>query len=129
MQCNWVYRTKVDSYGFDINYKSSLVFKNISQFHGVDYTYTFSLVANMDSMRIVLANAASKRWEVHRMDVKSDFLHGDHHEDIYKQHTEGFIHDPSLVFRLNKSLYCLKQSPRAWYAKMDNFLLSLGFER
>ena len=37
--------------------------------------------------------------------------------------------DPSLVCRLNKSLYGLKQSPRAWYAKMDNFLLSLGFER
>ena len=30
---------------------------------------------------------------------------------------------------LNKSLYGLKQSPKAWYAKMDNFLLSLGFER
>ena len=36
--------------------------------------------------------------------------------------------DPSLVCRLNKSLYGLKQDPRAWYAKMDNFLLSLGFE-
>ena len=42
---------------------------------------------------------------------------------------EGFIHDHSLVFGLNKSLYGLKQSPRAWYAKMDNFLLSQGFER
>ena len=50
-------------------------------------------------------------------------------EDIYMQHHKGFIHDPSLFCRLRKSLYGLKQSPRAWYAKMDNFLLSLGFER
>ena len=63
------------------------------------------------------------------MDVKSDFIHGDIHEEIYMQHPEGFIHDPSLVCRLNNSLYGLKQAPKAWYAKMDNFLLSLGFER
>ena len=45
------------------------------------------------------------------------------------QEHEGFIKDTSLVCRLNKSLYGLKQAPMAWYAKMDNFLLSLGFER
>ena len=45
------------------------------------------------------------------------------------QEPEGFQEDPSLFFRLKKSLYGLKQAPRPWYAKMDNFLLSLGFER
>ena len=83
----------------------------------------------MDSIRLVLAIAASKRWEVNHMDVKSAFLHGDLQEDIYMQQSEGFQEDPSLVCRLNKSLYGLKQSPRAWYAKMDNFLLSLGLVR
>ena len=63
------------------------------------------------------------------MDVKSHFIHGDIHEDIYIQKPEGFIHFPSLVCRLKKSLYGLKQAPKAWYAKMDNFLLSQGFER
>ena len=63
------------------------------------------------------------------MDVKSDFIHGDIHEEIYFQQHEGFIHDPSLACRLKKSLYGIKQFPRAWYAKMNNFLLSLGFER
>ena len=63
------------------------------------------------------------------MDVKSDFIHGELYEDIYKQQPKVFIHDHALVFRLKKSLYGLKQAPKAWYAKMDNFLLSLGFER
>ena len=62
------------------------------------------------------------------MDVKSDFIHGDIHEEIHMQQIKGFIHDPSLIFRLNKSLYGLKQAPRAWYAKMEKIMLSLGFE-
>ena len=90
---------------------------------------TFAPVAEMDSIKIVLAIAASKRWEVHHMDVKGDFIHCDLHEEIYMQYPKGFIRDPSLVCKLSKSLYGLKQSPRAWYAKMDRFLLSLGFER
>ena len=42
---------------------------------------------------------------------------------------EGFVSNPSLVCRLKKSLYALKQSPKAWYAKIDGFSLSLSFVR
>ena len=63
------------------------------------------------------------------MDVKSEFLHGEIPEEIYMQQPECFQEYLFLIFGLNKSLYGLKQSPRAWYAKMDNFLLSLSFER
>ena len=78
----------------------------------------------MDSIRLVLAIATSKHWEVHHMDAKSDFLHGDLHEEIYMKHPKGYIAYPSLVFKLQKSLYGLKRAPRSWYAKMDAFLLS-----
>eukprot|EP00253_Pinus_taeda_P024518 PITA_24518 len=64
------------------------------------------------------------------MDVKSTFLHGDLHEEIYMEQPIGFIQtDSSLVCRLKKSLYGLKQAPRAWYAKMDSFPLESGFSR
>ena len=112
-----------------MKYKAKLVSKFFSQLHEVDYIEIFSSVAKMGSIRIVLAIATSKQWEVYHMDVKGDFLHGDLHEEIYMHHIEGFIHDPSLVCRLKKSLYGLNQVPRAWYVKMDNFLLSQGFER
>ena len=68
-----------------MKYKASLVSKYFSQFNGVDYIETFAPVANMDSFKLFLAIIASKRWEVHHMDVKSDFSHGDLHEDIYIQ--------------------------------------------
>ena len=43
------------------------------------------------------------------------------------QQPEGFVSNPSLVCKLKKSLYGLKHAPRAWYAKIDGFLLSLSF--
>ena len=62
------------------------------------------------------------------MDVKSAFLHGDLHEEIYMEQPPGYIQNKSsLVCLLKKSLYGLKQAPRAWYAKMDSFLLDTGF--
>eukprot|EP00253_Pinus_taeda_P024869 PITA_24869 len=63
------------------------------------------------------------------MDVKNAFLHRDLLEEIYMEQPHGFIQDSSLVYRLKKSLYDLKHAPRAWYAKMDSFLLSQNFER
>ena len=54
--------------------------KCFSQVQGVDYHGTFAPVAKMDSIRLVLAIFASKHWEVHHMDVKSAFMHGDINE-------------------------------------------------
>eukprot|EP00253_Pinus_taeda_P011681 PITA_11681 len=64
------------------------------------------------------------------MDVKSTFLHGDLHDEIYMEQPTGFIQtDSNLVCQLKKSLYGLKQAPQAWYAKMGSFLLETGFSR
>jgi hypothetical protein len=46
---------------------------------------------------------------------------------FYMEQPEVFVHDSSLVCRLKKSLYGLKQTLRAWYAKMDSYLLSQNF--
>eukprot|EP00253_Pinus_taeda_P004820 PITA_04820 len=84
----------------------------------------------MNSIYLVLSLVASFKWEVHQMDVKSAFLHGDLHEEIYMEQPIDFIQtDSSLVCQLKKSLYGLRQAPWAWYAKMDSFLLESGFCR
>jgi len=66
-----------------------------------------------------------------QMDVKTAFLHGDLHEDIYMQQPEGFVHvgKEQLVCKLKKSLYGLKQAPREWYHKFDAFMRSQQFVR
>jgi hypothetical protein len=129
VRCKWVYRTKREADGQVRRYKERLVAKGFQQIHGIDYDETFSPVANMDSIRLVLAIATAKGWEVHQMDVKNDFLHNDISEEIYMEQPHGFIHNSSLVCRLKKSLYGLKQTPRAWYEKMDSYLLSHDFVR
>ena len=63
------------------------------------------------------------------MDVKCAFLNGDLTKYIYMHKPQGFVSNPSFVCRLKKSLYELKQSPRAWFAKIYGFLLSLSFVR
>ena len=111
-----------------MNYKAQLVAKGYSQVQGLHYNETFAPIARLGSIRLVLAIAASKGWEVHQMDVKSAFLHGDLEGDIYMKQPEGYIEDSSLVFKLGKSLYRLKQALREWYSKMDSFLMSQKFE-
>ena len=63
----------------------------------MDYHETFASVAKIDSIRLVLAIYASKNWEVHHMDIKSAFMHGDVHEEIYMNKHEGYSSNPSLA--------------------------------
>eukprot|EP00253_Pinus_taeda_P033351 PITA_33351 len=112
VRCKWVYRTKYEPNGKVDKHKARLIAKGFSQVEGIEYTKTFSPVAKMNSICLVLSLAASFKWEFHQMDVKSAFLHGDLHEEIYMEQPTGFTQtDSNLVCRLKKSLYGLKQAP------------------
>ena len=62
----------------------------------------------MDSIRLALAIATTKGWEVHHMDIQNSFLHNDLFEEIYMDQPQGFMQDSSLVYKLKNSLYGLK---------------------
>ena len=61
--------------------------------------------------------------------MKNAFLHGTLSETVYYSQPSGSVDSsrPDMVCQLNKSLYGLKQSPRAWYSRLATFLLTLGF--
>ena len=90
--------------------------KGFTQIEGVDFDETFSPVARFESLRLLLALATLENWEIHQMDVKLAFLHGDLDEEIYMEQPQGFIvaRSEHLVCRLQKALYGLKQASRAW---------------
>jgi hypothetical protein len=65
------------------------------------------------------------------MDVKLAFLNGDLSEEVYMEQPYGFkfSNNPDLVCNLKKSLYGLKEAPRAWYHRLDTYLKDKGFKR
>ena len=127
----WVFKTKKDAAGVVTKHKARLVAKGYVQQQGVDFDEVFAPVARLESVRLLLAHAASEGWPVHHMDVKSAFLNGELQEEVYVTQPPGFIvaGEEQKVLRLSKALYGLRQAPRAWYAKLDASLVALGFRR
>nr|GEX41279.1 ribonuclease H-like domain, reverse transcriptase, RNA-dependent DNA polymerase [Tanacetum cinerariifolium] len=84
--------------------------------HGIDFDEVFTPVARIETIRLLLAIAANNKWEVHHLDVKSAFLHGDLKEEVYVTQPEGFIkkEDNGKVYKLKKALYGLRQAPRVY---------------
>jgi hypothetical protein len=63
----------------------------------------------MNSIRLVLSLAASHKWEVHHMDVKSAFLHGDLKEEIYMEQPLGYVHNDSSLFVASRNLFMVSR--------------------
>ena len=72
-------------------YKARLVVQGFGQKAGIDFFDTYSLVARISTIRVLLALASIHNLFIHQMDVKTTFLHGDLEEEIYMHQPEGFI--------------------------------------
>ncbi|UYV63705.1 hypothetical protein LAZ67_2005372 [Cordylochernes scorpioides] len=122
IDCKWVLKTKLNSKGEITRYKARLVAKGFAQKKGIDYEETFSPVARHDTIRTLLAIAANEDLKLVQFDIKTAFLYGDLQDQIYIKQPEGFNNGTDLVWKLKKSLYGLKQSPRCWNQKIVNFM-------
>ena len=104
--------------------------KGYSQQEGVDFKKTFSSVSTKDSLRIIMAIVAHFDMELNQMDVRTTFLNGDLVEDVYMSQPTGFeeVGKESMVCKLQKSIYGLKQASRQWYLKFDEVVIANGFK-
>ena len=126
----WVFKKKEGIPGAEApRYKARLVAKGFTQVEGIDYNEIFSPVVKHCYIRVLMAIVNMYDLELEQMDVKTAFLHGELEETIYMQQPEGFVEDNTKVCLLKKSLYGLKQSPRQWYRRFDEFLIKAGFVR
>ena len=127
----WIFKIKRNSDGRISKYKSRLVAKGYIQRHGIDFEEVFAPVARIETVRFIIAIATCNGWEVHHLDVKTAFLHGDLKEDVYVTQPEGFVIKGSenKVYKLKKTLYGLRQAPRAWNEKLNRVLEDLNFKQ
>ena len=111
--CRWVYTIKVGPDGQVDRLKTRLVAKGYTHVYDSDYGDTFSPVANIASVHLLLSMAAMCSWPLYRLDIKNVFLHGDLAEEVYMEQPPDFVAqgESGLVCRFRCSLYGLKQSP------------------
>lgn len=129
IKSRFVFKRKLGPDGTVVRYKARLVAKGFTQVPGVDFDDTFAPVARMTSIRALLALAHTEDYAVHQVDVKTAFLYGDLDEELYLEPPKGCVpqDQEGKVWRLKKSLYGLRQSPRQWNLKLDSFLRTIGF--
>lgn len=126
--CKWVFTVKYGSTGLVDQYKARLLAKGFTQIYGIDFQDT-SPIAKLNIIRILLSLVANTDWPLHQFDVKNVFLHGDLEVDIYMEILPGYDHSGSqlLVCKLEKTLYGLKQSLRAWFRRFCSAMRKYGY--
>ena len=130
--CRWVFMVKLKSDGSIDRYKALLVAKGYAQRYGIEYQDTFAPVAKINTIHILISIAANRDWPLQQFDVKNAFLNGDLEEEVYMELPLGVKNGSSCkgeVCKLKKSLYGLKQSPRAWFGRFSTTMKEFGYNQ
>nr|GEV20997.1 hypothetical protein [Tanacetum cinerariifolium] len=87
----WLFKKKTDMDGALYIFKARLVANGFTQTYGVDYEETFSPVADIRAIRILIDIAAYYDYEIWQIDVKTAFLNGHLSEEVYMEKPKAYI--------------------------------------
>lgn len=128
--CKWHLKKKFNNDGSLMKFKARLVARGFTQEEGIDYRETFAPSSRQESLKAFLAVNGHRDWDLVQLDVVGAFLYGELDEEIYMTQPQGFINEdyPDHVWKLNSSLYGLKQSARQWHKCLAEQLNQIGFQ-
>lgn len=71
---------------------------------------------------------AIRQWPMYQLDMKNAYFHGELQKDISMKQLPGFVAQDkfTLVCKLHRSLYGLKQSSRVWFGHFSTFIQEFG---
>ena len=97
----------------------------------MDYFDTLSPVAKLTYIRLFISLVATHVWDLHQLDIKNVFLHGDLVEEVHMEQPPGFVAQGEIgrVCRFRKSLYGLKQSPCGWFGKFSQVVEEFNMQK
>lgn len=91
IECKWLFKKKLGPNDTIKKYKDMLMAKEYTYKEGDNYFGTYSPVARMTTIQILLSLVASYGLKVHQIDVKITFINGELDEEIYLDQPKGFV--------------------------------------
>ena len=125
----WVLVKKRNKAGEIIKYKARMVAKGCAQRPGYDYLEMHSPVVRMETIRAILAVAATRKLFIYQLDIKGAYLNRKLKQRVYMRQPEGYDDGTGRVCMLVKTLYGLKQAGREWNQEFDSKLRRRGYVR
>jgi hypothetical protein len=128
----WVFDIKVKN-GVVARYKARLVCRGFAQKEGEDYdpAELYAPTMKTKTLRALTALAAKNGWDMNQYDVSCAFLHADLEETVYVEQPPGHViaGKEDYVYILDKAMYSLKQSPRAFAKHLAKCFRALDFKQ
>ena len=124
----WIFSIKKRDDGEIERFKARVVARGFTQKYGVDYDEIFSPVVDRDVVRLALVLSSNKGWKVNHIDIGTAFLNGVLDEEVYVVPPEPLCEKGSC-WKLKRTLYGLKQSPRVWNRTLTEELTRFGLNK
>ncbi|MBW0501411.1 hypothetical protein O181_041126 [Austropuccinia psidii MF-1] len=124
----WILRIKTNHQNEAVEFKARLCTQGFSQTQGSNYSKTFAPTGRLNSLRSLIAFDCKNNLCFHQINIKIVFLNANLSAVVYLAIPQGMNSDQrQKCLRLNKAIYGLKKAPLAWYTRLKQWLLKIGF--
>ncbi|MBW0523677.1 hypothetical protein O181_063392 [Austropuccinia psidii MF-1] len=127
LSTTWLFKRKTDKDGNLTKFEERLCVRGFSQKEGIDYRDAFSPTGRLTPLQLLLTLCHLHKFKVEQMDVRCTFLNGKPEKELYILRPKGYTENQlASMFKLNQSLYGLKQSPWCWHKELRKSLMETG---